>query len=80
MRTDPLDLYKAELELQMEQAEHIVTLANETKADMFLDWFNNFLTIKRFAEYYGMTIDDAKKLIEEGRKLHEERAANAKKI
>lgn len=43
-----------------------------TKQELFLDWFNNFLTVERFAEYYNLTIEQARRLIEEGRKLHEE--------
>jgi hypothetical protein len=26
---------------------------------MYLDYVNNFLTIERWAEYYGMSIEDA---------------------
>ncbi len=40
--------------------------------DMFLDWFNNFLTIERFAEYYGITETYARIVIKEGKRLHEE--------
>ena len=32
-------------------------------ADLYLDWVNNFLTIERFAEYYGLDEDDAKELL-----------------
>jgi len=38
---------------------------------IFLDWFNNFLTVDRFAEHYGMTPDAASELIESGRRAHE---------
>lgn len=40
--------------------------------EMFLDWFNNFLTIERFAEYYGITETYARIVIKEGRKLQED--------
>jgi len=38
---------------------------------IYLDWFNNFLTVDRFAEHYGMTPDAASELIESGRRAHE---------
>ena len=36
----------------------------------YLDFVNNFLTIERFAEYYGMSEDFAWSVIDEGRRLH----------
>jgi hypothetical protein len=39
---------------------------------MYLDYVNNFLTVERFANYYGLTIKGAKSVIENGRKLNEE--------
>lgn len=41
--------------------------------DLYLDWVNNFLSIDGFAAYYCIGIDDAKTLIDLGRKFHEER-------
>lgn len=43
---------------------------------MYLDWFNNFLTVPRFAEYYGISEEFANEVIETGREtlnnqLHE---------
>lgn len=43
-------------------------------ADVYLDWVNNFLTIERFAEYYGLDEDDAKQLLVIAKKSHEQRA------
>ena len=40
--------------------------------DMYLDWVNNFLTIDAFALYYELTHEQAKYVIESGRKYHEE--------
>lgn len=37
---------------------------------MYLDYFNNFLSIYRFAEYYGIDEDKAYRVIEIGRKLN----------
>lgn len=36
--------------------------------EMYIDWFNNFLTVPRFAEYYGINEILAEKIIEQGRK------------
>ena len=40
---------------------------------VFMDWFNNFLTYERFAEYYGLEIEQAKKAIDAGREIHDKR-------
>jgi len=37
--------------------------------DMYLDWRNNFLTVERFAEYYGMTLESAQFIIDTGRNI-----------
>jgi hypothetical protein len=42
-------------------------------ADLYLDWVNNFLTIERFAEYYGLDKDDARDLLVLSKKCHEQR-------
>jgi|TARA_Y100000590_G_scaffold84148_1_gene93966 hypothetical protein len=34
---------------------------------MYLDYVNNFLTVTRFAEYYGITVKDANEIINLGR-------------
>lgn len=36
----------------------------------YLDYFNNFLTVKRFAEYMECTESQARELIKEGRHWH----------
>jgi len=38
---------------------------------MFLSWFNEFLSIERFAEYWGISEKLAKKTINKGRIIHE---------
>jgi len=40
---------------------------------LYLDYFNNFLTILRFAEWYGMSESQAMAIISEGRKINHER-------
>jgi hypothetical protein len=39
--------------------------------NIYLDWVNNFLTIERFSEYYGITVVEANTLIEICRGVHE---------
>ena len=45
---------------------------------IFLDWINNFISRERFAEYYGLTIEQANTLIELGREIHEGMVAEIK--
>ena len=41
---------------------------NRTQLEaVYLDWFNNFVSIERYAEYYGLTVNEATKLIEVAR-------------
>lgn len=35
--------------------------------EMYLDYWNNFLTVERFAEYYGIMEDEAITIINKGR-------------
>ena len=37
--------------------------------EMYLDYFNNFLTVERFAEYYNISEKKADKIINLGRIL-----------
>ena len=39
-------------------------------ATLFRDWFNNFLTVSVFADYYGVTEMQAKQIIKLGRIAH----------
>ena len=43
----------------------------KTSKELYLDWFNNFLTVEKFAEHYDMHPILARKLITQGRKEHE---------
>jgi hypothetical protein len=63
----------------LEHAEFIASsrdkarmLSSEQCAVLFRSWFNDFLTVTRFAEYYEFTLDDAAKVIEYGRVSHED--------
>ena len=37
---------------------------------MYLDFVNNFLTVERFAEHYGLDYYDAEWIIEQGKALN----------
>jgi hypothetical protein len=41
---------------------------------MFRDWFNNFLTVPVFAEYYGITESRALEVIAIGKDVHNREA------
>jgi hypothetical protein len=48
---------------------------DQQKIDAYLDWVNNYVSIARFAEHYGLTPEKGADLIDEGRKIHEAEAA-----
>jgi hypothetical protein len=39
--------------------------------EMYLDWFNNFLTIGAFSTHYRLPEETALKVIKVGREMHE---------
>jgi len=43
---------------------------------LYLDYFNNFLTVDRFAEYYCLSFRQASRIIHIGRHLNHRRAYN----
>lgn len=43
----------------------------ESLKEMYLDWVNNYLTVEAFAEAKGLSIHDAKLLIQLGDKYSE---------
>ena len=49
------------------------TITKQSVEVFYLEYFNNFLTIERMAEYYEMSFDDCKYLVELGKKYHEEK-------
>ena len=49
-------------------------------ADLYLEWWNDWLTVDRFAEYHGVTVADATTLISMGREYHEQRVARIKEV
>ena len=48
--------------------------ANKYFINAFLDYFNNYLTIEKYAEDNEISTADAQKLIDAGRKYHEQYA------
>ena len=52
-------------------ARKIKQTMKHTLAQMYLDWVNNFLTVGKFADHYGLTRDEALSVIERGRLEHE---------
>lgn len=55
----------------------IEDMTNDQLAELYLEWFNgwnleymNFLTVERFAEYKGCTVDEANAIIYYGREAH----------
>lgn len=53
-----------------------MSVNTDTWADLYLDWFNNFLSIERFSEYYGLPEDLAMQILKYGKERHEERSQN----
>jgi hypothetical protein len=49
-----------------------MTYTKEKTAEMFRDWFNNFLTVECFAEHYGIRKQTAEYIIKFGRIAHEQ--------
>mgnify|MGYP000029218262 CR=1 FL=1 len=41
--------------------------------EMYLDYFNNFISTERFAEHYDLSMNEAKTIIIVGRKINHER-------
>ena len=50
--------------------------SEETLVKIYLDWVNNFITVERYAEYYGIGEVEALYTIEQGRDLHEASCIN----
>ena len=44
---------------------------------IYLDWWNNYLTVAVFAEHYGISESAGRELIETARRVHENRTERA---
>lgn len=47
--------------------------------ELYLDYFNNFLTVARFAEYHNEPLTLAATVINKGRAINRQRATNKSK-
>lgn len=46
--------------------------ARDTLIALYLEWRNDFLTVERFAEHHGLTVQDAQALIALARTVTEQ--------
>lgn len=53
-------------------SEKIINIREELR-EVYLDWVNNFVTIPAFADFYGLSEEESKKVIDLGKKIHERR-------
>jgi transcriptional antiterminator len=49
----------------------------KTKADIYLEFFNDWLTVERMAEHYGITEREMRRVIDAGKMEHESNVLNA---
>lgn len=47
-------------------------MVRQLLADLYLDYFNNFLTRERFAEHYGLSAQQADGVLVIGKEIHDE--------
>ena len=40
--------------------------------DMYLDWFNNFLSTDKFAEHYDLSMTEVENILDRGREIQNE--------
>ena len=53
---------------------NINTLTEEKGIELYLDFWNNFLTIERFSHYYEITEKQAEELLQKYKKIFNEKA------
>lgn len=58
----------------MKNFTQLTEQSNEEIIAIYLDWVNNFLSLDKFAEHYGIDEIDAHEIIELGRILNNEKA------
>ena len=46
------------------------TVTKKSIHNFYLDYVNNFITVEKMADYYEMSIEDCRYLIDLGRKIH----------
>ncbi len=57
--------------VNLRQYKRSINMGMKKLIELYLDYWNNFLSVSRFAEYYSLEEDDAQLLIEIGRKYYE---------
>lgn len=62
----------------MKTFTEILDIDNDAIIEIYLDWVNNFLSLDKFAQHYGLDEIDANYIIDLGRKLNEEEATKNK--
>ena len=45
------------------------TFRTELK-ELYIDWYNNYLTVGKFAEHHGMQEEDMEKILDLAKKFH----------
>jgi len=43
---------------------------NKQKEEMYLDWYNNYLSTNLFSEHYELSNSETENIIEEGRRIN----------
>ena len=49
--------------IEVGRFEGLCRACQNIAAPMFRDWFNNFLTVERFAEHYGISVSRAEQVL-----------------
>lgn len=57
----------------LQEFVNVEKMNKENIERLFLEWFNNFLTVSYFAEYHGFTIEKSERIINIGRRLNHRR-------
>lgn len=59
--------------LTHQKIDQIIEDTARTYQDYYLDWLNDFLTIEGYARYYQIPVDEAKRRVAIGRKIHKQK-------
>ncbi len=57
--------------VNLRQYKRSINMGMKKLIELYLDYWNNFLSVSRFAEYYSLEEDDANLIIEIGRKYYD---------
>lgn len=56
-----------------EDIDNSIEIAGDYYQSLFLDYVNNFVSLKGFAHYYNFTIGEAERVTRIGRQIHNHR-------